>query len=130
MKRKSWSNVAGTFHVEKKGIPSDMPLLAKLIMENADLPSTELLEIVEYDITIGFLSTGTFEPAYYGREWGDASPEYSDEEREYDGIEVLTWHHEDGKVVDIMLCDQDHPDVIEEIWNHYEDDIYKVELDD
>ena len=130
MKCKSWSNVAGTFHVEKTGVPSDMPLLAKLIMENADLPSTKELERVEYDITIGFLSSGTIEPAYYGREWGDASPGYHDEERLYDGIEVLTWNHEDGKVVDIMLCDQDHPDLIEEIWNHYENDIYKVELDD
>lgn len=119
----TWFNVSGELHVEEMSCPMDMPLLAGWLKNRGYNPDDFFFAIV-----IEFLSDGHYHPMVYGREWGDCEPaDYCDERRD----ERVAIQYDDGEnCKEIVLCPVDDIQLINEIWNHYEEEIYNVELED
>ena len=118
-KRRSWHNVEGTIEVFSGDLEMDkMPKLEAFLKQRGQ-------EDDAFDIHVMFNSSGHYEPETM---WGDnPCPADYEDERELDFIEV-DYYDDDGERVSNRLNDT-NAELIEEIWNTFEDKIYAAELD-
>ena len=118
-KKRSWHNVEGSIEIFSSDLELDkMPKLEEFLKQRGQEDDT-------FDIHILFTSSGHYEPQVT---WGDnACPADYQDERELEFVEV-DYYDDDGERVSNRLNDT-NTELIEEIWNAFEDKIYAAELD-
>jgi len=122
----SWKDVHGETIVDFENSAFEQNVLDYLVAlakkNGLNLSEDELLYS---PVTIGFLSSGYYDPGVYSGPWEDSYPEEGDDERIMESVSISIECRDEYKEIHV-----EDKKIAEIIFTHYFEDVEAVELED